>query len=53
MPVSMADYGLQQLSVEDRISLAQEIWDSIAEKVERMPFTEAQQREVDRWLAAH
>jgi putative addiction module component (TIGR02574 family) len=53
MPVSMADHGLEQLSVEDRISLAQEIWDSIAEKVERMPLTEAQQREVDRRLAAH
>lgn len=53
MAVNMADYGLEQLSVEDRLALAQQIWDSIAEEVSRLPLTKAQQQEVDRRLAVH
>jgi putative addiction module component (TIGR02574 family) len=53
MAVSMADYGLDQLSVEDRLTLAQQLWDSIAEELSRLPLTEAQMQEVDRRLAAH
>jgi len=53
MAVNMTDYGLDQLSVEDRLTLAQQIWDSIAEEVNRLPLTKAQQQEVDRRLAAH
>jgi putative addiction module component (TIGR02574 family) len=53
MAVNMADYGLDQLSVEDRLALAQQLWDSIAEEVNGLPLTKAQQQEVDRRLAAH
>jgi putative addiction module component (TIGR02574 family) len=53
MTVNMADFGLDQLSVEDRLTLAQQLWDSIAEEVNRSPLTRAQQQEVDRRLAAH
>ena len=53
MAVSMTDYGIDRLSVEDRLALAQQIWDSIAEEVQRMPLTEAQKQEIDRRLAAH
>ena len=53
MAVNMADYGLDQLSVEDRLALAQQLWDSIAEEVKCLPLTNAQQQEVDRRLAAH
>jgi len=53
MAVNRTDYGLDQLSVEDRLTLAQQIWDSIAEEVNRLPLTKAQQQEVDRRLAAH
>ena len=53
MAVNMADYGLDKLSVEDRVALAQQIWDSIAEEMKRLPLTKAQQQEVDRRLAAH
>ena len=38
-------------SVAERIALVQEIWDSIAEEVERSPLTAAQRDEVDRRLA--
>ena len=53
MAANMADYGLDRLSVEDRLALAQQLWDSIAEEVERLPLTQAQRQEVDRRLAAH
>ncbi len=45
--------GINRLSVEERLALVQEIWDSIAAEVEQSPLTEDQQREVDRRLAAH
>ena len=53
MAVNMADYGLDQLSVEDRLTLAQQLWDSIAEEVNRLPLSPAQRQEIDRRLAAH
>jgi putative addiction module component (TIGR02574 family) len=53
MAVNLADYGLDQLSVEDRLTLAQQLWDSIAEEVKRLPLSPAQQQEIDRRLAAH
>jgi putative addiction module component (TIGR02574 family) len=53
MTVNMADYGLDQLSVEDRLTLAQQLWDSIAEEVNRLPLSPAQRQEIDRRLAAH
>jgi len=53
MALNMADYGLDQLSVEDRLTLAQQLWDSIAEDVNHLPLSPAQQQEVDRRLAAH
>ncbi len=53
MAVNIGNYGFDQLSVEDRMSLAQQLWDSIAEEVSRLPLTRPQQEEVDRRLAAH
>jgi putative addiction module component (TIGR02574 family) len=53
MAVNMADFGLDKLSVEERLALAQQLWDSIAEEVNRSPLTRAQQQEIDRRLAAH
>ncbi len=51
MPITMKELGIDRLSVEDRLALAQEIWDSIAADVERAPLTEAQRRELERRLA--
>ncbi|MFN4257876.1 MAG: addiction module protein [Gemmataceae bacterium] len=33
--------GLDQLSVAERLALVEEIWDSIAAEVEKIPLTEA------------
>ncbi len=40
-----------RLSVEERIQLAQEIWDSLAPSVEQHPLSDAQRNELDRRLA--
>lgn len=51
MSPTMKELGIDRLSVEDRIALVQEIWDSIAADIERAPLTEAQRQELERRLA--
>jgi putative addiction module component (TIGR02574 family) len=51
MPPSLQELGIDRLSVEDRLALAEAIWDSVAREVEREPLTEAQRRELERRLA--
>ena len=41
------------LSVEDRLQLIEEIWDSLAATPEAIPVTEAQRRELARRRRAH
>lgn len=41
---------ISQLSVAERIQLAEDLWDSILEHQEEIPLSEAQQRELDRRL---
>lgn len=53
MAVNMVDFGIDRLSIEDRLALTQQIWDSIAEEVGHSPLTGTQQQEIDRRLAAH
>ena len=53
MSQALRALGIDRLSVEDRLALVQEIWDSIAAEVEKSPLTEAQRQEVARRLAAH
>jgi putative addiction module component (TIGR02574 family) len=44
---------IEQLSVAERVQLAEEIWDSIAATPEQLPVTDAQQQELDRRLERH
>jgi len=44
---------IEQLSVAERVELAEEIWDSIAATPEQLPLTEAQRQELDRRLTLH
>jgi putative addiction module component (TIGR02574 family) len=53
MPVMMEAYGLEQLSIEDRLRLAEELWESIAAKPEGIPVTEAQRQDLQRRLDAY
>ncbi len=53
MTPSMKDLGIDRLGVEERLSLVQEIWDSIPVGPGRGLPTEAQRRELERRLAAN
>ena len=50
MSTSLKALGIERLSIEERISLVEEIWDSIAEDA---PLTDAQRIELDRRLQDH
>jgi putative addiction module component (TIGR02574 family) len=51
MTPTLHDLGLDRLSVEDRIALAQALWDSVAREVEQAPLSEAQRQELELRLA--
>ncbi len=44
---------IKRLSVAERILLAQDIWDSIAEQQESLSMTDAQREELDRRIDAY
>ena len=50
MSVSLKSLGIERLSVEERLVLVEELWDSIAAAT---PLTDAQRGELDRRLADH
>ena len=50
MSANLKAFGIERLSVDEKISLVEEIWDSIAEDT---PLTEAQYVELDRRLQDH
>ncbi len=41
---------ISQLSVAERIQLAEDLWDSISQQQEELPLSEAQEQELDRRL---
>ena len=53
MNVSVKSLGLDHLTVEQRLALVEELWDSIAESGADVPVSEAQRAELDRRLAEH
>ena len=50
MNVSIKSLGIERLSVAERLTLVEELWDSIAAST---PITDAQRAELDRRLADH
>ena len=50
MNASLKSLGIEKLSVEERIALVEELWDSIAEAT---PLTATQRAELDRRLEDH
>jgi putative addiction module component (TIGR02574 family) len=44
---------ISQLSVAERIQLAEDLWDSILEQQEQLPLSQAQQQELDRRLESY
>jgi putative addiction module component (TIGR02574 family) len=53
MNVSVKSLGVDHLTVEQRLALVEELWDSIAESGADVPMSEAQRAELDRRLAEH
>jgi putative addiction module component (TIGR02574 family) len=51
MPPTLQDFGLDRPSIEDRIALAQLLWNSAAREAEEAPLTPAQRQELERRLA--
>jgi putative addiction module component (TIGR02574 family) len=53
MSVSIKSLGIDRLRVEDRLTLVEEIWDSIAADSAAIPLTDAQRAELDQRIADH
>jgi len=53
MAVSLKALGIDRLGVEERLTLVEEIWDSIAAGSAAVPLTPEQTQELERRLAAH
>ena len=53
MAISIKSLGLDRLRLEERLSLVEELWDSIAADSEAVPLTGPQVAELDRRLADH
>jgi putative addiction module component (TIGR02574 family) len=51
MAPTLQQLGIESLSAEDRMALAEAIWESAALELERAPLTENQRRELERRLA--
>jgi putative addiction module component (TIGR02574 family) len=51
MAATMKELGIDRLSVDERLALMHEIWDSLAAEPGRTYLTEAQRQELERRLA--
>ncbi|HEX8914002.1 MAG TPA: addiction module protein [Humisphaera sp.] len=51
MAPSIAELGIDRLSIEDRLAVAEAIWDSVAREAESAPLSAAQRAELERRLA--
>jgi len=53
MSALLKSLGIDRLSVEERLVLVEDLWDSIAEESAATPLTDAQRAELDRRLTEH
>jgi putative addiction module component (TIGR02574 family) len=51
MPPSLQELGLDHLSIEDRMALAEELWEDAALEAEQAPLSPEQKQELERRLA--
>lgn len=50
MPPTLQEVGIDRLSAEDRLALAEAIWESVAREAEQAPLSAAQRQELRRRL---
>ncbi len=53
MATKMRELGIDRLSMDERLELMHEIWDSIAAEPGRTHLTDSQRKELERRLAEH
>lgn len=53
MTVTLKSLGIDQLAIEDRIALVEEIWDSIVAEGAAIPVPSGQREELDHRIAEH
>lgn len=53
MATKMKELGIDQLTMDERLDLMHEIWDSITSEPVRPHLTEARRKELERRLAEH
>jgi putative addiction module component (TIGR02574 family) len=53
MPVTMKSLGIDQLSVDERMSLMEELWNSMSADPEAFPLTNGQKADLQTRLEAH
>ncbi|OGW62454.1 MAG: hypothetical protein A2V83_10895 [Nitrospirae bacterium RBG_16_64_22] len=53
MAVSLKSLGIERLGIEERLTLVEEIWESITADSTAVPLTQAQRDELDRRIADH
>ena len=53
MNTSLKSLGIDRLSIDERLTLVEELWDSIAKDAAAVPVTDAQRAELDRRLTDH
>lgn len=53
MTVSLRSLGIDRLGLEDRLTLVQELWNSIADDAVATALTKAQQLELERRISEH
>jgi putative addiction module component (TIGR02574 family) len=51
MAPTLQELGLDQLSPEDRLSVAEALWESVARELETAPLPETQRAELERRLS--
>lgn len=53
MTSQLKTYGLDRLSMRERLSLMHDLWDSLSRELEQTPFTEEEHQIIDRRIASH
>jgi len=51
--MALPQLDIDRLSAEERIQLAEELWESLLDRPEQIPLTPAQEAELDRRLEAY
>lgn len=51
MPPTLEELGIDRLNADDRLALAEAIWDNVAQEIEQTPLTNVQREELQCRLA--